>query len=144
MTILEAFEPWSFADTAERLLGYDQPTQADLRTSVGRAYYGVYGYFRARVLAAKGVDAEDLFGRAGLHGAIEELMAEGDFAEVHLYFSGLKRKRVAADYHYGPQDSVSLDEARSAVITARDAIDLLRQADELSFRRFPLEKKGGR
>jgi len=97
-------DPVDFLKTAESLM--DSPREPDIRTSVGRSYYGVFLYFRER-LACKGLYKQINSDTASHDFIIQCLMfcneKIGQVASSRL--KTLKQKRRSADYRLGDQFS---------------------------------------
>ncbi len=126
------FRPADFFDTAKELKDKRFPTEADLRTVVGRAYYAAYGAAKARYLAAQPLG--NLKIRHGQVGSIIMGVVPGPV--IAKTWDALMRMRNTSDYAY--DQPVTKQDARSALDHSHILLTAILQADDASFKNISI------
>ncbi|WP_419941679.1 hypothetical protein [Candidatus Palauibacter sp.] len=126
------FCPEDFFETAKELKDKRFPTEADLRTAVGRAYYAAYGAAKARYLAAQAPGNREI--RHGEVGSIIMGVVPGPV--IAKTWDALMRMRKTSDYVY--DQPVTKQDARSALDHSDILLTAIRQADDASFKKISI------
>jgi hypothetical protein len=129
-----AFDPGEFVQAASKLA--KAGAEADHRTAVGRAYYGVYGHVRERLASSRDTTAHRIFGTHGKHGQLAKVISRTKaFRSIGFAYRGLLAARATADYVY--TSSMSKKQALDAAENARWALRALRDIDDQEYRDLP-------
>ena len=126
------FCPRDFFETAKELKDKPYPTEADLRTAVGRAYYAAHGVAKARYLATKTSGNLELRHREV--GNIITSVAPGSV--IARTWDTLRTMRQISDYVY--DEPVTKQDAQSALEHSDMLLSAVEQADEASFERISI------
>lgn len=132
--------PLDFIDTAQRLID-PASTEADLRSSVSRAYYGAF-HCCSSALPKEFAPAKKAKYKAGSHAAVIVAVhawgrstdgGRSNARQVARSLDQLRRKRVAADYQIALPWSLDVKASVSDAMTVADlAVVACRQYDRTS------------
>ena len=112
-------EPLEFLDVAKEL--HDSGDEAKRRTSIGRAYFALFNYLRAKVSPVRPVPQTD-----DAHRAVAYYLTEANnqrLRRIGQSLHNLRSDRNRADYELG--ENVGTRESQAAVRRAERAVDLV-------------------
>jgi len=115
-------EPKAFIDLAQSLVDQNRPSEAAIRTSVSRSYYGLYnllsGFFEDNGFQLpRGAEAHEIVRRELYHCGISVVR------EVAEFLQELRQERNNADYHLKFPQYAEDAPAQMSLIKARTAYD---------------------
>ena len=135
------FDYARFIDVAENLIADMQgEDEGNVRTACGRAYYGVYGKLKSRM-----VSLWDVFGSNSYHRPLSQICTEDLKRYAHIRKLGRKLERLfeyRRDADYSPAKTMEKTDAESAIDLAKGAVVAVGNlsADDLTRMNTELER----